>query len=203
MSKKKSNKKGKGLKWGALVLLGLILVSPKNDSNNYDDNLDSDTSIEIQQESTETNSDFEIEKVDTSENIEESEANDVETIDPVAPSVNTKDPISSSKQEDPQQETPKQEEPQQEEPKQEPTVEIPAEENEPTPDVQDPVVEVDPEKAFRDSLNQYFLVGSSKSDKYHSPSCRWTNKINDGNLVHFDSYEEATAAGYQPCGTCQ
>ncbi|MBO7312476.1 MAG: hypothetical protein J6U82_06685 [Alistipes sp.] len=164
---KKSNKKGKGLKWGLLVLLGLILVSPKNETDTYDDDFDSDTSIEIQQENTETNSDFKTEEVDTSKN---------------------KDPISPPAQEDQ---------------KQEPAVETPAEENEPTPDTQYPVVEIDPETAFRDSLKQYFLVGSNESDKYHSPSCRWTNKINDGNLVHFDSYEEANAAGYQPCGTCQ
>lgn len=60
----------------------------------------------------------------------------------------------------------------------------------------------DPEQAFRDKLNQYRYVGSSESDKYHTPSCRWTSKINDDNLVHFDSAEEAAAAGYSPCGTC-
>lgn len=59
-----------------------------------------------------------------------------------------------------------------------------------------------PEQAFRESLKQYVYVGSSESDKYHRPTCRWTDKINDGNLVHFDTKEEATAAGYSPCGTC-
>lgn len=67
----------------------------------------------------------------------------------------------------------------------------------------EPVVEVDPEQAFRDSLKQYFLVGSSDSDKYHTPSCKWNSKINNSNLVHFDSFEEAEAAGYEPCGTCK
>lgn len=61
---------------------------------------------------------------------------------------------------------------------------------------------VDPEQAFRESLKQYFLVGSSESDKCHSPTCRWTETINDSNLVHFDSFDEAKAAGYVPCGTC-
>ena len=62
--------------------------------------------------------------------------------------------------------------------------------------------EIAPEQAFRESLKQYKYVGSAESDKYHRPTCRWTDKINDGNLVHFDSKEEATAAGYEPCGTC-
>lgn len=65
-----------------------------------------------------------------------------------------------------------------------------------------PVVAVDPEQAFKDKLLQYTFVGSKESDKYHEPTCRWTDKINDSNLVHFDSAEEAKAAGYLPCGTC-
>lgn len=72
----------------------------------------------------------------------------------------------------------------------------------PAPVEPEPVVEVDPEQAFRESLKQYFLVGSADSDKYHSPTCRWTSEINDSNLVHFDSFEEASAAGYIPCKTC-
>lgn len=67
---------------------------------------------------------------------------------------------------------------------------------------QDPPA-VDPEQAFREKLAQYKYVGSSESDKYHYPSCRWTSTINDGNLVHFDTEEEATAAGYLPCGSCK
>ncbi len=65
-----------------------------------------------------------------------------------------------------------------------------------------PVIGTDPERAFRDKMAQYNYVASSESDKYHSPSCRWTDKINDTNLVHFDTKEEAVAAGYQACGTC-
>lgn len=67
---------------------------------------------------------------------------------------------------------------------------------------QDPPA-VDPEQAFREKLAQYKYVGSSESDKYHYPSCRWTSTINDGNLVHFDTEEEATVAGYLPCGSCK
>lgn len=62
--------------------------------------------------------------------------------------------------------------------------------------------EISPEQAFRESLKQYKYVGSVGSDKYHRPTCRWADKINDENLVHFDSKEEASAAGYEPCGTC-
>lgn len=76
----------------------------------------------------------------------------------------------------------------------------PAPTPEPTPE---PTVQIDPEQAFREMLKQYRYVGSSGSDKYHKPTCRWTNEINDSNLVHFDSEEEAVAAGYSPCGTCK
>ena len=72
----------------------------------------------------------------------------------------------------------------------------------PQPEQSAPAVTLTPEQAFREKLKQYAYVGSSESDKYHYPSCRWTNKINDGNLVHFDSADEAKAAGYEPCGTC-
>lgn len=62
---------------------------------------------------------------------------------------------------------------------------------------------VDLEQAFRESLMQYNYVGSAESDKYHYPSCRWTNEINDENLVYFDTVSEAAAAGYLACGTCE
>ncbi len=78
----------------------------------------------------------------------------------------------------------------------------PQPEPEPQPEQAEPAPTLTPEQAFRESLKQYAYVGSSESDKYHQPTCRWTSKINDGNLVHFDSAEEAQAAGYEPCGTC-
>lgn len=91
-------------------------------------------------------------------------------------------------------------------PQQEPTPEptptpVPSPEKTPEPTLE-PAPSIDPEQAFREKLNQYSYVGSSESDKYHYPHCRWTSKINDGNLVHFDTVEEAAAAGYSPCGTC-
>ena len=66
-----------------------------------------------------------------------------------------------------------------------------------------PVVKIDPEQAFREELNQYNYVCSKESDKYHYPTCTHTKKINDSNLAHFDTEEEAVAAGYTPCGTCK
>ncbi len=83
------------------------------------------------------------------------------------------------------------------EPEPEPEVESEAE-----PEVE-PEPEVDPEQTSRDKLLQYNYVGSSQSDKYHKPTCRHTEKINDENLVHFDTEEEAVAAGYKPCATCK
>ena len=69
---------------------------------------------------------------------------------------------------------------------QEPTP-TPEPEPEPQPEQSEPVTTLTPEQAFRESLKQYAYVGSAESDKYHRPTCRWTSKINDGNLVHFDS----------------
>lgn len=45
-------------------------------------------------------------------------------------------------------------------------------------------------------------VGSAQSDKFHHPGCRWARKIKSGNLITFNSREEAVNAGYSPCGTC-
>ncbi len=47
------------------------------------------------------------------------------------------------------------------------------------------------------------FVGSTKSDKYHYPSCRWAKKILPENQIWFASSEEARAAGYVPCGVCK
>ena len=73
----------------------------------------------------------------------------------------------------------------------------------PPAEVKKPEPAIDPEAAFREKLMQYNYVCSSESDKYHEPTCRWTSSINDSNLSHFDTEEEAVAAGYIPCGTCK
>ena len=62
---------------------------------------------------------------------------------------------------------------------------------------------VDLEPAFREQLMKYAYVGSAESDKYDETYCRWVKDINDKNLVHFENEEDASAAGYQPCGTCK
>ncbi len=46
-------------------------------------------------------------------------------------------------------------------------------------------------------------VGSSKSNKYHLPSCRHVESILSENQVWFNSEADATAAGYVPCGGCK
>jgi beta-lactamase superfamily II metal-dependent hydrolase len=46
------------------------------------------------------------------------------------------------------------------------------------------------------------LVGSSKSNKYHYPSCSGAKKIASANLVTFSGSAEARAKGYEPCGIC-
>ena len=57
-------------------------------------------------------------------------------------------------------------------------------------------------KAFSEQLKQYNYVGSSESDKYHNPTCRWTSEINENNLVYWDTIDQAKADGYSACGTC-
>lgn len=47
------------------------------------------------------------------------------------------------------------------------------------------------------------FVGSKNSKKVHLSTCRWAQKIKPRNLVYFSSYEEAVAAGREPCRTCK
>lgn len=51
-----------------------------------------------------------------------------------------------------------------------------------------------------DSGSTYW--GSSKSGKFHRPSCEWAQKINSNNKVVFHSRDEAINSGYQPCSVC-
>ncbi len=46
-------------------------------------------------------------------------------------------------------------------------------------------------------------IGSTESDKYHYPSCRYAEKIKPENRIEFNSVAEAQAAGYVPCGVCK
>lgn len=46
-------------------------------------------------------------------------------------------------------------------------------------------------------------VGSTKSDKYHYPSCFWAKQISTSNEVWFASKEDAQSRGYVPCKVCK
>lgn len=52
------------------------------------------------------------------------------------------------------------------------------------------------------SVYQGPFVGSSKSDKYHYPSCSAAKRIKPENLITFSSSEEARRMGYTPCSKC-
>lgn len=47
------------------------------------------------------------------------------------------------------------------------------------------------------SRSQCLYVGSVNSDKYHSPSCHWAQRIKPENIRCFQSKEEAEGAGYK------
>ncbi|MFR4872940.1 MAG: Ada metal-binding domain-containing protein [Dialister invisus] len=49
----------------------------------------------------------------------------------------------------------------------------------------------------------FAYVGNSASHKFHSEGCRAEQKIRADHRVHFDSRDEAIAAGYIPCGICK
>ena len=57
--------------------------------------------------------------------------------------------------------------------------------------------------AYLSLAADFKYVGSSKSDKYHYPSCQWAKKISPANLVTFKSAKEAKEAGYVPCKVCR
>jgi hypothetical protein len=46
------------------------------------------------------------------------------------------------------------------------------------------------------------LVGSTSSNRYHRPDCRYAIKIKPENRVYFANAEEAERQGYLPCKTC-
>lgn len=46
-------------------------------------------------------------------------------------------------------------------------------------------------------------VGNAQTYKFHSPGCRWANKIKAGNRVIFNDRAEAVNRGMKPCGVCR
>ena len=47
-----------------------------------------------------------------------------------------------------------------------------------------------------------YYVGSKNSDVYHYPDCRYVKNIKSGNMIYFDTPEDAVGAGYRSCKVC-
>ena len=45
-------------------------------------------------------------------------------------------------------------------------------------------------------------IGNKNSEKYHRFDCEYGAKVQDNNLIVFDSLEDAINSGYKPCGAC-
>lgn len=58
------------------------------------------------------------------------------------------------------------------------------------------------EEVISDKKTEGKFVGSTESDKYHYPTCRWAEKILKENEIWFNTVEEAKNVGYKPCGVC-
>ena len=50
------------------------------------------------------------------------------------------------------------------------------------------------------SANEYWA--SSKTGKFHLPTCEWAEKISDNNKIVYQSRNDAIADGKQPCSVC-
>ncbi|MCF8010762.1 MAG: thermonuclease family protein [Clostridiales bacterium] len=55
---------------------------------------------------------------------------------------------------------------------------------------------------LKEENTEDYYVGSKNSDKFHRPGCKWAQKIDEDNLLRFESRDEAYDAGYQPCEWC-
>ena len=47
------------------------------------------------------------------------------------------------------------------------------------------------------------FVGSQKSNRFHTPSCRYVKRIGRENRVSFSSESNARESGYVPCKVCK
>ena len=56
------------------------------------------------------------------------------------------------------------------------------------------------ESSSDDSGTVYWA--SSKTDKFHLPTCEWAQKISSWNKIVYDSRQEALNSGRQPCEVC-
>ena len=71
----------------------------------------------------------------------------------------------------------------------------------PTPE---PTAEPEPEPTAEPAEPQAagVYIGSSKSDKFHKPSCQWAGKILPENAVWFSGKDDAANKGYVGCKVC-
>ena len=53
-----------------------------------------------------------------------------------------------------------------------------------------------------DSSSGSVYWASSKTDKFHKPTCEWAQKIDDSNKIVYDSRDKAIADGKIPCNVC-
>ena len=60
-----------------------------------------------------------------------------------------------------------------------------------------------PDLVVQQDRQEFILFGSSKSNKFHRPSCQYVQRIKPGNVVGFRSRDEAIGMGYVPCKVCR
>ena len=53
-----------------------------------------------------------------------------------------------------------------------------------------------------DESDEVAYIGNRKSKKFHYPICSSVDDMKESNKVEFHSRNEATSAGYDPCGRC-
>lgn len=47
------------------------------------------------------------------------------------------------------------------------------------------------------------FVASARREVYHRSDCRWAAKINDDNLLGYDTFTDAESDGFRPCKVCK
>ena len=66
-----------------------------------------------------------------------------------------------------------------------------------------PIATAEPQPEERMTSGEYAYVGSKKSNKYHLPSCRYAQSIDEENRIGWATREAAEAAGYEACKSCK
>ncbi len=65
-----------------------------------------------------------------------------------------------------------------------------------------PESQISSENKTENSIENCNFIGSKNSDKYHTRSCHWSEKIKEENRVCFKTIEEAQQKGYKAAGCC-